>query len=418
VRARTASEHPPVRIVHLGVGAFHRAHQAWYTHHASDASQWGIAGFTGRSLHMASLLAPQDGLYTLTTRDGDTDTTEVITSLTEIHDGSDLVALTRLLTTPAVAIVTLTITEGAYGEGTEPVSTTSAPSTAIGRLAHALYARWRRNAEPIAVVPCDNLPSNGIVVRDLMRQAAEGSPEGFTRWLETEVSFVSTSVDRITPGTPDGLTEHVLTSTGEHDDVPVVTEPYTSWVLDGRFPAGRPRWEDAGAVFTDDIQQYERRKLWMLNGAHTILAVLGPDRGHLYVDEAISDPALLHIVEQFWVACVRHVDASLNPNAYRSELLRRFHNTGIRHELTQIARDTETKLRVRLAPVAEAERAAGRSADAVSITFASWAAARQLSPVEAVRALSPILAADAGFLTAVKHHHARLGQGDAARPRY
>ncbi|MBT2250298.1 mannitol dehydrogenase family protein [Arthrobacter sp. BHU FT2] len=366
----------PVRIVHLGLGAFHRSHQAWYTQRAGDAGEWGIAAFSGRRPDTAETVAAQDGLFTLVQRSGDGDEFELVGSIVEAVDGVDLQRLKELVASPQTAVVTLTITEAAYAldRGQRP------ESTPLGRLVLALAARREAGAGPLAVVCCDNLAHNGEVTRNAVLALAawptdQGGPfAGLADWIDANVSFVSTSVDRITPRTTPEDLGLVTDVCGYRDEAAVVTEPFRNWVLSGDFPAGRPRWEDAGAVFVDDIEPYENRKLWLLNGAHSILAYSGLFRGHRTVAEALSDPVCKDAVEEFWDEAARHLPASLGIPEYRAALLERFGNGRIAHHLAQIATDGTTKLRMRALPVLTAERTAGRSGDGATRMIAAWLA--------------------------------------------
>lgn len=391
---------PPVRIVHLGLGAFARAHQAWYTAAVDEESEWGIAAFTGRSRATADLMAPQGGLYSLLVRSAERDDVEVVTSVVEVADGGDLDRLVELLRAPETAIVTLTITEPGYrlrpdgspdlddpavqadvaalrtllGEaGDQAVHT--APTTALGRLVLGLAHRRRIGARPIAVVPCDNMPDNGPFVRRGLVGLARLVDSADADWIDAHVSFVSTSVDRITPRTTAADIAEVRSLTGWADETPVVTEPFHDWILSGDFPAGRPAWERAGARFVADIEPFERRKLWLLNGAHSLLAYAGMLRGHRTVAEAIADPDLRRSVQAMWHEAAEHLDREkLALDDYLPALLERFENARIEHRLAQIAEEAVTKLRVRTVPVARAERAAGRDAAASGAAIAAWIA--------------------------------------------
>lgn len=352
---------PPVRLVHVGVGNFFRAHQAWYTHHAPDAAQWGIAGFTGRSAAMAEALAPQDGLYTLVTRGAEGDSFEVIGALAEIHPAADEQALRRLLADPQVAVVTATITEQGWLAGPVPE-----------RLAQGLRARRDAGAGPITLLPCDNLPHNGDVAR---REVLTHCDADLAAWVDEQVDFATSMVDRITPATTDDLVGDVAEATGHRDAAPVPTEPFAEWVVAGRFPAGRPRWEDAGATLVDDVEPYEQRKLWLLNGAHSLLAYAGPVLGHQSVAEAIADPRLRGHVEDWWDEACRHLTLDADHLAdYRTALLDRFANPRVRHQLAQIAHDGSSKLPVRILPALRAERAAGRLPEGAATAVAAWVA--------------------------------------------
>jgi fructuronate reductase len=362
---RSGAPAPPVRIVHLGLGAFHRSHQAWFTAHASDAAQWGIASFTGRRPDAARVLAAQDGLFTLIERGGDGDRFEVVGSIAEAVDGADTARLDALLAAPATAIVTLTVTEAVYEKHDA--------DSPLARLCHGLAARREAGAGPIAVVSCDNVAGNAEVAEKALLSIAEGLDTGLASWVRENVSFVGTSVDRITPRTTPDDVALVAAQCGYRDESPVVAEPFANWILAGDFPAGRPRWEDAGAQFVTDIEPFENRKLWLLNGAHSILAYGGQLRGHTTVAEAVADPACREAVEAFWDEAARHLTLpELAVPDYRNALIGRFSNPRIAHHLAQIAADGTTKLRMRAVPVLAAEIAGGRTGVAAARMIAVW----------------------------------------------
>ena len=363
--ARGGSEQvAPVRMVHLGLGSFHRSHQAWYTAHSEDADKWGIAAFTGRSLDGHRALAGQEGLYTLTTRGPDGDACEVVGSIVAVHAAHDTAALAEYLTDPAVAVVTLTITEHGYDV------TPTMPST-LRRLADALEARRQADIGPIAVVPCDNVVSNAEVVRAKLGMLADQHYPGLREWIDECVSCVATSVDRITPRW-DGQPLKAVKRAGWVDASPVITEPFSDWVLQGDFPAGRPAWEGAGASFVTDIEPFERRKLWLLNGAHTIMAWSGMARGLATVADAVADQATMDTVAAYWDEALPHLSNDVDTEGYRELLMMRWHNRRIEHPLAQIATDSATKLRSRIAQVAMHEIRAGRDAPACAGAMALW----------------------------------------------
>jgi fructuronate reductase len=379
----------PVRIVHLGLGAFHRAHQAWYTDAVDAEREWGIASVTGRSPQAAAELAPQGGLFTVVERSATGDTATIVGSITEAVDGADVDRLVALLSAPATAILTTTITEAGYrltADGSPDLADDAvvadvtaladgrAPATALGRILLGLTARRDAGAGPLAIVPCDNMPDNGPFVARGLRELAERVDPRLAEWIDDNVSFVSTSVDRITPKTTEADLATAAELTGFRDAAAVVTEPFRDWVLSGDFPAGRPAWERAGARFVDDIEPFERRKLWLLNGSHSLLAYAGRLRGHETVAAAVADPACRAWVAEFWDEAVRHLPAGLDLDAYRAALLERFDNARIEHRLAQIGMEGVTKLRVRIVPTLLAEREAGRTGEASVRVLASWVA--------------------------------------------
>ena len=381
----------PVRIVHIGLGNFVRAHLAWYTEHAPDADRWGIAAFTGRSPAAAELLEPQGGLYTLITRQPQGDQYEVISSISAVHPSDDHAAWLRYWRSPDLAVVTLTITEGGYlrrGDGglnlelpevaadlaalrDDPAASVR---TAPAKLVAGMLARRAAGAGPVTVLPCDNLPASGAVAARVVGDLAAAVDPSLTEWMATGVSFATSMVDRITPGVTDADREAVLAATGLVDASPVQTEPFTEWVVAGDFPAGRPQWEAAGARFVEDVTPFEHRKLALLNGAHSLLAYAGTIVGHQTVAEAINDPRCRAWVNQWWDEAVRHLSLPAGElAAYREALLTRFENPRMRDALARIAADGSAKLPIRTVPTLRAERAEGRVPAGACRTVAAWA---------------------------------------------
>lgn len=380
----------PVRIAHLGIGKFARAHQVWYTHRAPDAAGWGIAAFTGRRGDLVDALAPQDGLYTLITRDDHADAFEVIGSLSAVHPATDTGAWRRYLTDPLVSVVTCTVTEAGYHRALDGSLDLRDPAvradiaalrsdrhapvqTAPARLAAGLWARHAAGAGPIAVVPCDNLPDNGSAVARVVRDlAGEVSAEMVDAATATG-SFVTSMVDRITPAALDADRAAVTASTGWVDAAPVVTEPFSEWIISGEFPAGRPDWQAAGASVVGDVAPFEQRKLWLLNGSHSLLAYCGSILGHRTVDRAVADPTCRGWMRQWWDEASAHLSLPAEEiGRYREALLRRYANPRIGHRLADIAADGSQKLPVRILPVLRAELAAGRLPTGACRVLAGW----------------------------------------------
>jgi fructuronate reductase len=381
---------PPVRIVHLGLGNFLRAHQAWYTANAPDAADWGIAAFTGRRPDTADDLRPQDGLYTLITREADGDTFDVLGSLAAVHPAADHEAYLGYLQRPETAVVTITVTEAGYLRGPDgrldqgrPVvgsdlaalrQDQSAPVASLpGKLVAGLLARRAAGAGAITILSCDNLPHNGPVTRSVVADLAAAVDGTLLGWIDEHVDFATSMVDRITPATTDDDRHLVATSQGYEDASPVPTEPFSEWVIAGRFPAGRPAWHDAGARVVNDVTPYEQRKLWLLNGSHSLLAYAGSVRGHATVDGAIADPDCREWVESFWDEASPYLTLPPESTAdYRRALLERYANPRIGYQLSQIATDGSVKLPVRILPTLLAERAAGRLPVGCATAVAAW----------------------------------------------
>ena len=280
-------------------------------------------------------------------------------SLARAHAADEHDAWLGYLASPDVRVVTLTVTEAGYR-----------PDAAPARLLAGLRARRAADAGPLTLVPCDNLPGNGTVLRSALRGIADPS---LCEWLDRTVSVATTMVDRITPQPTDADRAAVLESTGLVDASPVVTEPFSEWVISGDFPGGRPSWESAGAVVTDDVTPYEQRKLWLLNGGHSLLAYVGALRGFATVDEAVHDEHCRALLEQWWSLCVPHLTVGrTEAEAYGRALLDRFANPRIGYALAQIASDGSQKLPVRLLPVLRAERADGRLPDVAVTVLGAW----------------------------------------------
>ena len=294
------------------------------------------------------------------------------------------------LADPAVRIVTLTVTEAGYVRGGDGGLDTDSPaiqrdvsalrgdlaapvSTTPARLVAGLAARRAADAGPLAVVSCDNLPDNGAVTAGVVAGFAGLLDPGLATWIDENVSFVTTMVDRITPATTPADIDAVTELTGRADAAPVVTEPYSEWVLSGQFPGGRPAWEAAGARFVDDIAPFEERKLWLLNGGHSLLAYAGSARGHQSIAEAVTDPVCREWMIQWWTEASGHLTLPApEVAAYRDALLDRFANPRIRHLLAQIAADGSQKLPVRILPTIRRERAQGRLPIGALRVIAAW----------------------------------------------
>ncbi len=388
----------PVRIVHIGLGNFHRAHQAWYTEHASDADQWGIAAFTGRRPTMAELLAPQDGLYTLITRKGEGDAYEVISSISAVHPASDFHAFIGYFTSPDLAVVTSTVTEAGYyrtddgsldvdndavaadlaalkelvdGGDTSPakLGALQLATTPVKVLA-GLIARRDAGLGGLTVLPCDNLPDNGPSFKRVVRDAAEVADSSLVEWLEDNVSFATGMVDRITPGLGDEDIAAVAKAQGYDDASPVGTEPFSEWVISGDFKAGHPDWESAGVQIVDDVVPYEHRKLWMLNGSHSLMAYAGPALGCETVYEAINHATVREWVQTWWSEAGPELPISWED--YATALLERFENPSMRDILSRIAADGSVKIPVRFIPVLRLHRQRGELSAGAVRAIAAW----------------------------------------------
>jgi fructuronate reductase len=324
------------RIVHLGLGGFHRAHQAVYT---ADAGGWEICGVALRSPRVVDAMRASGGRYTLVVRGPVSDSTRELAVHTELLIASSQPdAVVSRISDPETAIVTLTITEGGY----------VADDPLLSLLARGLSAR--ASSAPLAVLSCDNVPANGAAVRSLV-----GAFSG--------VTFPSTVADRITPSSDDPLV--------------VVTEPFSMWVIEDSFLGARPAWERAGAMLVPDTAPYEAMKLRLVNGAHSALAALGLPRGHATVADAVADPELLafvrRLLDEELVPTVTDVPG-IDLRAFVDAMLERFANPRIGHALTKIAAGAEHKIPQRFGPPADELRAAGHEPVLIQQVVAAAAA--------------------------------------------
>jgi fructuronate reductase len=357
-------------IVHLGLGSFHRAHQALYTARAleRDPGPWGIVGVAGRSRRVTDAMRAQDGLYCVLELGGAERAPLVVGVHSELLVAADEPdAVVARLADPATRIATLTVTERGYTAGAGPggLDTELAqvradlggapPSTTIGLLARGLQRRWRGHGEPMAIVSCDNVGRNGEHTRALVLEFVGLLPEPdaaeLGEWIERSIAFPSTMVDRIVPAT---RTEHRVRAAellGLDDAAPVVAEPFSMWVLEDRFPAGRPRWEAAGAIFSDEVERYEQLKLRLLNATHSLIAYLGLLAGARSIADAVARPEIRAAAEHVVHAELRptlDAPAQVDVPRYVDELLQRFANAALDHRTCQVASDGSAKLPARI----------------------------------------------------------------------
>lgn len=396
-RAEHGRPAAPVRIIHLGIGNFTRAHQAWYTEHAADADQWGIAGFPGRTTLEPKVsprddaLDAQEGLYQLDVQHPDGDKVEVISAVSASYRSHDIESWTKLFADPQVQIVTSTITEAGYCRDVDgnldlgnPDLIADLDKLKAGRLdvpvftgpakfVRGLLARRAAGAGAITFVPCDNVPDNGEMAERIIRQAAEYVDPTLVEWIDENVGFVTTMVDRITPRASEEDAARIAELTGITDPGLVVTEPFAEWVLAGEFKGERPQWETVGAKFVDDIGPHEMRKLYLLNGSHSLMAYCGPVLGLETVYQAINDERVLGWVNAYWDDAVQQVPLPDDEKqAYRDALLERFNNPQMKDQLARIAMDGTQKLPIRIVPHLKGIAERGGVAAGATWAVAGW----------------------------------------------
>jgi fructuronate reductase len=376
-------------IVHLGIGAFHRAHMAVYVDDllARDPP-WGIIGASLRRPDTRDALAPQDFLYTVAVRDAAGTTNRVIGSILDILDANtqrdDLIAM---LADPRIRIVSLTVTEKGYCHDpatgkldpkhpdiVHDLANPTAPVSAPGLIVRAIELRRAAGIAPFTVMSCDNLPSNGKTAKRIVAGLAALRCPELAAYVDQHVAFPSTMVDRIVPATTDADRETIRSTTGLEDAWPIMTEPFTQWVIEDNFASGRPAFELVGAQMVEDVEPFELMKLRMLNGSHSTMAYLGYLAGYQYVNEAIADPAihaLIHGLMTEEAMPTLPMDKS-ELAAYRDQLLARFANPALKHRTWQIAMDGSQKLPQRLTGTISVALLDGKPFSRLALGVAAW----------------------------------------------
>jgi mannitol 2-dehydrogenase len=396
-RPSYALESVTAGIAHIGVGGFHRAHQAAYTDalmNTGEGLDWGICGIGTRAdeLSMREALASQDYLYTLVELDDRPDTmVRVIGSIRDMllvtKDGSE--AVVARLADPAIRIVSLTITEGGYclDDSTgqfnaelphvqHDLQNPRSPISVFGLLYAALVRRRDEGNGPFTVMSCDNLPHNGDVTRKATLAFANLVDAELAAWIERNVSFPNAMVDRITPMTSVAHRQALKQQHGVDDAWPVVCEPFVQWVLEDKFVAGRPAWEKVGVQFTDDVAPYEEMKIKLLNGSHLALTYLGVLRGYRFVHETMADPLFVEYIR-------RYMDEDVTPQLapvpgidltqYKQTLIERFSNCAIADQLERVCSDGSSKFPKFTVPTINRLIADGAELDRAALVVAAWA---------------------------------------------
>lgn len=361
-------------IVHLGPGAFHRAHQAVFTDQAiaNSGGEWGIVGVSLRSPAVAEQLNPQGGLYSVLNEDAHSAELRVVGAIQYV-----LVApqeperVAAAIADESIHIITLTITEKGYAIAADGASLNSQdagiradladplhPASALGTLALGLKKRLESTGAPLTIISCDNLAENSRLLREVLGQYLQRCFPAVIPWLEQSVAFPCSMVDRIVPAMTEAQKQRQAELLGLNDEGAVATEPFRQWIIEDCFAADRPDWESAGVQFVNDIRPFEDIKLRLLNGSHSAIAYAGLLAHLETVDQVVADPVLGRFIETLMARDLMpalHVPVGFDIAAYRDQLLARFGNPRLHHRCQQIAMDGTEKIPQRWLPTLQAQ---------------------------------------------------------------
>ncbi|MGQ1891064.1 mannitol dehydrogenase family protein [Thermophagus sp. OGC60D27] len=382
-------------IVHIGVGNFHRSHEAFYTHQLME--RFGVldCGICGVGLldydrRIYNILKDQDGLYTLVIKELDGSLTPmVIGSIVEyIFAPENPVAVIEKMAHPDIKIISLTITEGGYNlnEATgefdfsnpviiEDMKNPMSPKTVFGYLAQAMKLRMHRGVGGCTIQSCDNIQGNGNVAKKALLNYVEKAEPELLEWIEENVSFPNAMVDRITPVTVAEDIEKLRDEFLVEDQWPVVCEPFIQWVIEDRFMAGRPAWEKVGAQFVENVVPFENMKLRLLNAGHTVLGMLGALHGYKTIDQAARD-------EDFCTFLKAFMDEEVSPTLgdlggidlekYKASLIERFRNIHIKDLVARICLESSAKVPIFLLPTIKAQLKSQQNITKAAFVVAAW----------------------------------------------
>jgi mannitol 2-dehydrogenase len=377
-------------IVHLGPGAFHRAHMARYVHalmNNGQAMDWGIvgAGLTPFDAGVRDALSAQDGLYTLVERDDDGATAQVVGSIVDIVAPEDNAVILDFIDGAGVRIVSLTVSENGYCldaitrrlDRANPLivmdlAHPQSPESVIGLLVEAYRRRMHAGRPAFTALSCDNLPGNGSLLRAAVLDFAGLVDADLADWIAERARFPATMVDRITPVTRPEDVAAMEGTWGLVDAWPIICEPYSQWVIEDDFADGRPNWADVGVQFTADVEPFERMKLRLLNASHLALASLGWLRGHRMVAEAMRDPRLARYIRALMeqeLSPTLAADLPVDLAAYQDRLMKRFSNRTLRDTVERI--NTDASINLLLDPIRD-RLAAGRRIKRLALAVAAW----------------------------------------------
>lgn len=380
-----------VGIVHLGIGAFHRAHQAVYTEDAINSSggDWRICGVSLRSASVRDQMKAQDCLYSVTARSEAGDSARVMGAVADVlFAPEDPMAVIDMMAAPSVHVISLTVTEKGYchdpatgklqtdlPEIQNDLDMENPPQTALGYLVRGLLAREEKGSGPVNIISCDNLPDNGRILEGLVREFCQISSPGLLSWLDENAAFPCTMIDRIVPASTDEARALIARTVGVSDAAGLLTEPFKQWVIEDKFKAPRPAWDVAGAEIVPDVAAFEAMKLRLLNGSHSTIAYLGYLSGHKTVSDAVAKPPLAAFVRQLMdeeATPTLDIPKGFHVSAYKDDLMARFANPTLAHKTWQIAMDGSQKLPQRLLDTLYHNMRSGGPTGAAALAVAGW----------------------------------------------
>lgn len=378
-------------ILHLGVGAFHRAHQAYFTDRylAEFGGDWGIVGGDLRSGRVRDQLDPQDGLYSLVIRDNDQAHIQIMGALiAELVGPDDPHYAIDLMADEQIKIVSLTVTEKGYchdpatgnlnlehPEIQYDIANLHTPKSTPGFIVAGLRKRKEKGLKSFTLLSCDNLPNNGDVLQKVILQFAEKVDSELAAWIRENTTFPCTMVDRIVPATTEDDKAWLEAKLGMRDEAMVIGEPFIQWVIEDKFCNDRPAWEKVGALLVDDVTVYEHMKLRLLNGSHSLLAYTGYLSGFNTINEVMAQPAFVNMCKIFMdreAGLVVEEPTGFDIQHYKQQLRDRFANSGLKHRTWQIAMDGSQKLPQRLLSSLRDQLGGEKQIDIICLAVAAW----------------------------------------------
>lgn len=382
-------------IAHIGIGSFHRSHEAFYTdqileHH--DSKNWGICGIAllDTDSKIFKTLTDQDGLYTLMiTEPSGTLVARIIGSIIEyLFAPENPDAVIEKMADPDIKIITLTITEGGYNFNSatgefqidEPLiqqelKNPENPKTVFGYITQALKRRRDRGTPGLTIQSCDNIQKNGDLLKRMLIAYVKEAEPGLTDWIEKQVTFPNSMVDRITPVTTQMDIENLKSAYGIEDAWPVVCEPFIQWIIEDNYSNGRPEWESAGAQFVQDVIPFEKMKIRLLNAGHSLLGLTGALHGYIYIHEVVNDQLFAKFLLDFMdkeVTPVLDEVPGINIGAYKDSLFERFGNSQIKDKVARICLQSSAKIPKFLLPTIREQLRADGPIECSALVIAAW----------------------------------------------